>query len=231
MGSAYGLRDGRANLRSRMGRGVRTIAVVNLKGGSGKSTLAVQLGLAWSGLQRTVLADIDPQGSAMLVLGGGRPDLDAIRSTGPKLFMLKETLARQSVDRLIIDTPGSSQGDVAAAIAASDLALMVVRPSYLDLAAAATTGQLIRQLQKPALIVLNQAPPSRNGVENPLVLRALEAIALLRLPVASTVVRSRTVYGRATEQGSPVGAIEPASSAVLEIAALRQDVEACLHER
>lgn len=204
---------------------MRTIAVVNLKGGSGKSTLAVHLALAWSCLFKTALADIDPQGSAMLALDRDQPRLEAIRSTGSKLFMLKAMLERQAFDRVVVDTPGSLKDDVASAIAAADLALMVVRPSYLDLAAAAATGQLIRQLQTPALIVLNQAPPTRSGVESPLVLKALEAVKLLNVPVAGTVVRSRTVYGRAMEQGRAVEDLEPTSNAVSEIAALREDIE------
>jgi len=54
---------------------VRTISVVNLKGGSGKSTLAVQLALHWSATSKTAVADVDPQGSAMLVLDRAAPRL------------------------------------------------------------------------------------------------------------------------------------------------------------
>lgn len=167
----------------------------------------------------------------MLVLDRHQPHLEAVRSSGPKLFMLKAMLERQSFQRLIVDTPGSVKDDVASAIGAADLALMVVRPSYLDLAAAAATGQLIRQLQKPALIVLNQAPPSRGGAESPIVLKAQEALRLLRLPVASTVVRTRAIYGRAMERGCAVGDVEPMSQAVFEIDALGHDIEASLVSR
>lgn len=203
---------------------MRTVAVVNLKGGSGKSTLAVQLALHWSLSEKTALVDIDPQGSAMLVVDRRQPRLEAVRSSGAKLQTLKATLQRQGFDRVVVDTPGSIKDDVAAAIAGSDLALMVVRPSYLDLVAAAQTSQLIRQLQRRALLALNQAPPAREGLEPPIVQRAREALALLRLPVARTIVRSRAAYGRATERGQAVGDMEPGSMAAREISELSQEV-------
>lgn len=204
---------------------MRTIAVVNLKGGSGKSTLAVQLALRWSSTQKTALADIDPQGSAMLVLDRKPPRLEAVRSTGAKLLTLKTTLERQDFARLAIDTPGSIKSDVAAAIAAADLAVMVVRPSYLDIAAAAATAQLVRQLQTPALVVLNQAPPTRAGEENTVVRKGLEALALLRLPVALSIIRGRAAYGRAMERGQTVDEVEPSSAAVAELQALGMEID------
>lgn len=204
---------------------MRTVAVVNLKGGSGKSTLAVQLALHWSASIKTALADIDPQGSAALVLDRAGPQLDVTRSTGPKLITLKTSLDRRSFARFVIDTPGSLKTDTAAAISAADLALMVVRPTYLDLAAAAATSQLVRQLQTRALVVLNQAPPARGDQENPQVQKAIEALAMLRLPVARTIMRSRIAYGRATELGKHVAELEPTSPAAREFIVLTDEIE------
>lgn len=207
---------------------MRTVAVVNLKGGSGKSTLAVQLALRWSLTHKTALADIDPQGSAMLVLDRKPVRLEAVRSTGAKLPTLKTALERQDFARLVIDTPGSIKSDVAAAIAAAELAVMVVRPSYLDIAAAAATTQLVRQLQTPALVVLNQAPPTRAGEENPVVRKGLEALALLRLPVARSIIRARAAYGRAMERGQAIGEVEPSSPAVAEFEVLGVEIDKIL---
>jgi len=198
--------------------------VVNLKGGSGKSTLAVQLALSWAKARTLVLADIDPQASSALVLDRRDPTVEVVRSTGSKLPMLKTGLARRGLQCLVVDTPGSMKEDVAAAISAADLALLVVRPTYLDIAAAAVTAQMVRQLRRPALVVLNQAPPARSGVESGVVLKALEALALLRLPIAEAIVRSRAVFGRATELGRAVSDVEPASPAAAEIDALAREI-------
>lgn len=204
------------------------MAVVNLKGGSGKSTLAVQLALHWAKRQTLALADIDPQASSALVLDQRHPAVEVVRSTGPKLPMLKSTLARRGLDGLVVDTPASMKADVAAAISAADLALLVVRPTYLDIAAAAATAQMVRQLRIPAIVVLNQAPPARSGAESGMVLKAREALALLRLPIADTVIRSRAVFSRALELGRAVADLEPASPAAAEIETLAVEVDQAL---
>jgi len=91
--------------------------------------------------------------------------------------------------------------EVAHAVVLSDLALMVVRPTFLDIAAAVRTSDIVRQLRKPGLIVLNQAAPPRGNVEPPMVKRAIEALGLLRLPVAPVVIRSRAIYQSVLEAG------------------------------
>jgi chromosome partitioning protein len=196
---------------------MRTIAVIGRKGGSGKTTVAVHLaiGLHLRG-RRTVVADIDPQRSAVEVLRA-RPDdgPTVIASAGPKLFTLQVDMQRAGNDALVIDTPAVLEEEVAQAVVLADLALLVVRPTFLDLAAAVRTSDIIRRLRKPGLVVLSQAPTARAGSEAPAVVRATEALRLLRLPVAPSVIRARAAYqtvvegGRSTEEaGDPVAALE-----------------------
>ena len=76
MNKAVPFRDSTAKLAPRLGRGgMRTIAVIGRKGGSGKTTIAVHLavGLHLRG-RRTVVADIDPQRSALEVLRARQDD-------------------------------------------------------------------------------------------------------------------------------------------------------------
>jgi chromosome partitioning protein len=197
---------------------MRTISVIGRKGGSGKTTIAVHLaiGLHLRG-RRTVVADIDPQRSAIEVLRARRGEGPiAIASAGPKLFTLQVDMARAGHDALVIDTPAVLEEEVAQAVVLADLALLVVRPTFLDLAAAARTSDIIRRLRKPGLVVLSQAPPARGTSEAPAVARATEALRLLRLPVAPSVIRARAAYqtvvegGRSTEEmtGDPVAALE-----------------------
>jgi chromosome partitioning protein len=198
---------------------MRSIAVIGRKGGSGKTTVAVHvaIGLHLRG-RRTLLADADPQRSAIEVLkgrAGAGPEVAA--SSGPKLFALKTTAMRAGLDALVIDTPAVLEDEVAHAVVLSDLALLVVRPTFLDLAAAVRTSEIIRRLRKPGLVVLNQAPIARGQVEPPLVRRSIEALRLLRLPVAPVIVRSRSAYQSVVETGRSAEELDGEPTAAQEM--------------
>ena len=199
---------------------MRSIAVIARKGGSGKTTVAVHLALAahLRGLSTTV-ADTDPQGSTSEVLrvrAGPGPRL--VASTGEGLRQVQAEANAAGTQALIIDTPAASEGEIAHAIALSNLAILVIRPTFLDLAASIQTAQILRQLRKPGLIVLNQAPTARGGVEPPAVKRALEALQLMRLPVIPTILRSRVGYQTALATGRSAEELEPGGPAARELA-------------
>jgi chromosome partitioning protein len=182
---------------------MRTIAVIARKGGAGKTTVATQLALA-AHLRGyvTLLADIDPQRSSTQVMAaraGAGPD--CADTSGSRLAALQMSALGAGVEAMVIDTAAGAEQEVASAIVLADLSLLVLRPTFLDLAAAIQTVDVVRRLRKPAMIVLNQAPPARGGVESPAVKRALKALAILRLPVAPTILRARAVYQTALESG------------------------------
>jgi len=205
---------------------MRTIAVIARKGGSGKTTVATHIALAahLRGL-RTVLADTDPQGSSAETLKGRtREGPQFFRTTGPALrgLIKDQPVAAEAV---IIDTPAASEAETAHAIALADLSLMIVRPTFLDLAASIQTAEILRRLRKPGLIVLNQAPVMRGGVETPHVKRALEALQLMRLPVAPVILRARAPFQTALERGLSVEEWAPKDAAAAEIRELWTFIE------
>ena len=107
---------------------MRTIAVIGRKGGSGKTTVAVHLaiGLHLRG-RRTVMADIDPQHSAVEVLRARQGDGPlVVASAGSKLFTLQVDMARAGNDAMVIDTPAVLEEEVAQAVVLADLALRSV---------------------------------------------------------------------------------------------------------
>ena len=182
---------------------MRTIAVIARKGGSGKTTVATHLALA-AHLRgfKTLLADTDPQRSSMEVLKARRgPGPERADTSGSKLFALQMQAMRSGVEAMVIDTAAGAEEDLASAIVLADLSLLVLRPTFLDMAAAVHTVDVIRRLRKPAMIVVNQAPPTREGVESPAVKRALQALRIMRLPVVPTILRSRAIYQSALEGG------------------------------
>jgi chromosome partitioning protein len=206
---------------------MRNIAVIARKGGSGKTTVAVHLAVAAHrrGLS-TLLVDTDPQGSSLEVLKARQaPGPACIRAVGAELVERQAFALGSGVDAMVIDTPAASEGEIAHAIALSHLSLLVIRPTFLDIAASIQTAQILRRLRKPGLILLNQAPVARGGIEPPAVKKALEALRLMRLPVVPTVLRSRAVYQTALASGQSAEEMAHAGAAVDEIGACWDFIE------
>jgi chromosome partitioning protein len=204
---------------------MQTIAVVARKGGAGKTTLAVHLAIAGylRGI-RTLLADADPQRSASGTLKGRTvPGPKLIETTGPKLFALQDMARRAGHDLLVIDTPCAPEQDVAHAMGIADLTLIVVRPTFLDIAAAVHSTDAARRLGRPAKIVLNQAYSTRSGREPASVQKAFEALRFTGMPVCPEVIRARSTMQTALASGRSVEEYGP-SPAEHDMAALWRHV-------
>lgn len=198
---------------------MRTVAVIARKGGSGKTTVAVHLALA-AHLRgkKALLADTDPQRSSITVLkgraGSGPEWTDLI---GPKLFALQMAAQRADVDTLVIDTANGEEHELGFAITLADLLLLVVRPSFLDIAAAVRTADVLQRLHKRAVILVNQAPPARQGIEARSLLNATRGLALLGMEIAPVILRFRAAYQQAFETGRSVEELVPDQAAAQEI--------------
>jgi len=210
---------------------LRTVAVIALKGGSGKTTVATHLALAAHrrGVA-TLLVDLDPQRSAHNIMSArAEPGPTVVAATGPKLMSLQFAAIGLRQPLMIVDTPAGAVEDVSEAIVLADLAVMVARPTLIDLSGLAPTLAMVRKLGKPGIVVVNQAPPARDGAESPLVRRALKGLDYMKAEVVPTILRSRTVYQTALETGrSAEEMTDPA--AAREIAALWAYVDAALAE-
>src|SRR5258706_7031506 len=146
---------------------MRTIAFLARKGGAGKTTLAAHMAIA-AHLRgrRVMLADSDTQRSSVEVVNARSDEgPQVMATTGPKLFALKMAAQRAGVETLVIDTPAGADQDLGHAMVLADLSVVVVRSTFLDIAAAVQTTDILRRLGRPRLIVLNQAPPTRAGIE------------------------------------------------------------------
>jgi chromosome partitioning protein len=182
---------------------MRTIAVIALKGGAGKTTVAAHMALAahLRGM-KALVTDADPQRSASEVMSareGEGPDRIAVEGTA--LFAAQLAALSSGVEVMVIDTAAGAVEDVGQALVLADLALLVVRPTLLDLAALVRTVDIVKRLKKDFAIVVNQAPVARGGIEPPLMQRALRALEYMRLPLAPVILRYRTIYQTALETG------------------------------
>ena len=181
---------------------MRTIAIIARKGGSGKTTVALNLAIAAHRRGLTaVVADSDPQRSSVDLMRRRQGGPLVVETSGRDLFSLQAASVRNGVDTLIIDTPAAQEADLSNAIVLADLSLFVVRPTLVDFYSLARTLRVARHLHKPSLVVLNQAPYQRGGVEPPAVRNALAALELMRLPVSPAILRMRAAYPSALARG------------------------------
>jgi chromosome partitioning protein len=211
---------------------LRTLAVIALKGGSGKTTVATHLALGahLRGVD-TLLVDIDPQHSARDILSArDAPGPACVTCSGRNVLAAQFGALAQRKDLLIIDTPAGAVEAVSEAIVLADHALMVVRPTLIDLSGLARTLTIVRRLGKASTVVVNQAPVARENVEAPLVKRALKGLDYMQAAVAPVILRSRSIYQTALERGRSAEETSDRAAAK-EIAALWDFIDARIAAR
>lgn len=201
---------------------MKTIAVMSLKGGAGKSTLAVHLGAAATAARRrSILVDMDPQRSSLDWSRERASDWPVVvEGRCGALFNTHCAAQRQSLDLMIIDTRPSLGPEAAEAARLADLCLIVVRPCYFDLQAVGRTVEMISNLRRQGMFVLNQAPVRRNGAEPRLIRETVAALSAYRFPIAEVGLRHRAAYQNAMWRGLGAQEAEPDSLAAFEINSL-----------
>ncbi len=179
------------------------IALYNSKGGCGKTTLAWNLAMGLAHRAPTLLVDADPQGS----LGDWANWAD---SEGHYAIALTDWMGlRQGLPPehhyRVYDCPPRLDGDeIQAILEETDVVLLPVLPSPLDLWASRRSAELLKGLQdqRPGLrgyFVLNQME-----AHSALSRASQSAIAAIGLPVLSARVGRRAIYRSAALEGLSV---------------------------
>lgn len=149
------------------------LSVVNLKGGTGKTVTAVHLATGLAKQGRTLLVDADPQGSA-LSWSEEAADLPcSVVSLPVRDLPRRLPPLLQGVAHAVIDTPPGDRAIVRGAIAASDVAVVPMPTSIMDLDRLRPTLELIDEV---------------------------EALTPVRVFVLLTRVRTATKSGRVTRE-------------------------------
>jgi chromosome partitioning protein len=124
------------------------VVMATLKGGSGKSTAAACLAAHCqrAGLS-VVVIDADPQASLMHWRSLGEPsiDLEVVADTSEAVAERALDLARHS-DLVVIDTAGFRNRTMIEALSVADLAVIPIKASPLDIAAAIETVRLVEEV-------------------------------------------------------------------------------------
>jgi chromosome partitioning protein len=206
---------------------MKVVGLLSRKGGVGKTTLAVHLAvLAQQAGQRTLLIDLDPQGSAAAWWRARDAETPALVETQPgELRGILDAARADGVDLVVVDTRPSVEADVAHVAALSDLVLIPTRPAIFDLRAILGTLDVVKGTARRSLLVLNACPPARGAGEASVVTDARRALTAFGMPVAAVAITSRAAFIAAPVTGLTADETEPQGKAAKEIRALWRIVE------
>jgi chromosome partitioning protein len=138
------------------------VAVVSQKGGAGKTTIATNLAvLAERAGMVTAILDLDPQASAARWgdRRKGRPP-EVIPAQASRLGKTLDDARGLGAEFVVIDTGPAADTAALEAAKLSDLVLVPVRPSALDLDALDATLTISALARRPTFVVINGVPAS-----------------------------------------------------------------------
>lgn len=205
-----------------------TIAVLNLKGGVGKTTLAIGIGATLAAFGPVVLVDADGQATAMAWAAGGKLPmrvealpLDSGRPRDVEAWLARLVALKAGAAFLMVDLPPNLGAVTTAALTVTDLAVIPVPPSGMDINASSKAMHLLRQARlvrrgnRPAALLVPSRVDRRTGAG-----REIEAVLSdFREPVGPAIVQ-RAAHVDAFSAGRWIGDYAPRSAAHTEMEAL-----------
>ena len=201
------------------------ISIVNQKGGVGKTTIAINLAacIAERG-QRVLLIDGDPQGSCFKWQNISKNStFDVIHH--PKAdFHKKLTKLTQDYKHTIIDTPPAIGNITRTALAVSNLAILPIGPSPLDLWSSKDTVALISEIRKINKKLRAKMLVCRKIVGTRLGRGAKGFLETLKRQIFSQEIHQRIAYVEAMIAGKSVIEYRPSSMASEEVRSLCAEI-------
>ena len=201
------------------------ISLLNQKGGVGKTTIAVNLAGCFAGRPyRVLLIDGDPQGSVLQWQSiENRNPFDVKHYPHPLTPGDVKGWAR-GYDHVIIDAPPAIGEITRAILEVSDLAIVPVGPSPLDIWSSKETIALLQEVRKRRrtlrgmLLICRKISRTRIGRE------AREAMETYDLAVFRTEISQRIAYVEAMISGRTVLDHAPRSEAADEMRTLCDEI-------
>jgi chromosome partitioning protein len=201
------------------------ISLVNQKGGVGKTTIAINIGIGMARRNYKVgFLDTDPQGTAsQWQTIEGNVAFEVRRHPAP-VSSGDLTEADRNHGVLVIDTPPAIGEITQSVLEISDLAVIPLAPSVLDIWSSRTTIGMIEEAKKVnpklegRLLVSRKIPRTRLGRDG------REAIAALEMDVFETEISQRIAYVESMIAGVSVFQYAPKSEASLEIENLCEEI-------
>lgn len=176
------------------------ITVAQQKGGVGKSTLAAHLAVAFAQQgYSTMLFDTDPQGTCTHWHAQRKKDDIGLVATSGWRLTRDLSMARESNDVIIIDTPPHAEMDIKVSVRAADLVLVPMQPSPADLWAMKETFRTISSESRQCMVVLNRVIHRANITED-----TKAKLLQYEIPVAEQELGNRVLFAASMESGLTV---------------------------
>lgn len=215
------------------------VSVVNQKGGVGKTTLALNLAAALSDNKDSVFViDADPQGT-LSMWGKVRTQQSPVKINSniiitPNPWSLEEILKLTNppdYDFIIIDCGPANNKMTKAALVVSNLAIIPISPSPLDINSARATIELIHEgSTRGAVKVKTYLLISRKIVGTNLAKEVRQACQTLSLPILRSEISQRVSLCESAITGQSIFEYSPSSLATEEFVALGKEVRRCLRQ-
>jgi chromosome partitioning protein len=197
------------------------ISLVNQKGGVGKTTVAINLasGLALRGLS-VLLVDSDPQGSVLQWYSIQNQEFLEVERLAQRFDSAGFRKRTSKRDYVVIDAPPAISNITIGVLDATDLVLIPVGPSALDLWSSKRILDLLAKSRKKGLrrkakvLICRKIPGTRVGR------KAREAVDIYGLDIVPVEISQRIAYVEAMTAGLSVLQYAPSSAAADEITAL-----------
>ena len=181
----------------------KVVAVANQKGGVGKTTLAMNMAAGLTRRGSCIVVDADEQRSATMWIELS----DSQKEFPAKVVPAEDKIKKQIIqfDYIVIDCPPEIKSDsTMSAIEISQVLLIPLLPSPMDLWASTRIEELIKQVKQvnpiiSAFVVLNQIEP-RSAMS-----RGMDdALQELNIPVLRHRLRRRASYRTAALEGCSI---------------------------
>jgi chromosome partitioning protein len=201
------------------------ISLVNQKGGVGKTTVAINLSSAFAKRGHEVLlVDADPQGSCLQWQSVvDNRTLDVQHLPDASLYKGIDKLYR-GYRHIVIDCPPATGEITRAALVVSNLAIIPIGPSPLDIWSSKEIISLIKQARNhnrkltKKIVICKKIVGTRIGRE------AREALESYRIKVFKTEISQRVAYIEAMINGLSVIQYQPKGEASNEIRNLCDEI-------
>jgi len=201
------------------------IGIVNQKGGTGKTTLAINLADAFARhAQRVLLVDADPQASVNrwhMVKNNARFDINTLRNED--LPNVVKTAAVH-YDRIFVDTPPSVCEITEAIICLSDLVIVPIGPSPLDIWSSKDIVNMVRKARTAGRDFNVNLLIYRTIVGTRLSKAARSTLQGFGIALFGTQISQRVAFIESMIAGQSVLEYAPESAAAREIESLRREI-------